>query len=154
NDWVVIPRLLRAAGVADVSNFGGLAKQFAVTFKPAELERYGLALGDVIDALKSNNASGGGSVLNRGSMSFVIRGRGSLQNEEQIRNIFIKSVDGTPIYLRDVATVGLDYQTPSGIYSKDRTDESVEGIVLMRRGENPSAVLRNVKEVVEELNGP
>jgi heavy metal efflux system protein len=154
NDWVVIPRLLRAAGVADVSNFGGLAKQFAVTFQPAQLERYGLTLGDVMDAVKGNNASGGGSVLNRGSMSYVIRGRGSLQNEEQIRNIFVKSVGGTPVYLRDLADVGLDYKIPSGIYSKDRTDESVEGIVLMRRGENPSRVLENVKKVVAELNGP
>lgn len=154
NDWVVIPKLLRAAGVADVSNFGGYAKQYAVTFIPAQLDRYGVTLGDVVDALKSNNASGGGSVLNRGSMSFVIRGRGSLQNEEQIRDIFIKSVGGTPVYLRDLAEVGLDYQTPSGIYSKDRTDESVEGIVLMRRGENPSVVLGNVKEAVEKLNAP
>jgi len=153
NDWLVIPRLLRAAGVAEVSNFGGLAKQFAVTFNPAQLERYALSLNDVIDALKNNNASSGGSVLNRGSMSFVIRGRGSLQNESQIRDIFIKSAAGTPVFLRDVATVALDYQTPSGIYSKDLTDESVEGIVLMRRGENPSDVLTKVKERVEEING-
>src|SRR6185295_3324856 len=74
NDWVVIPRLLRAPGVADVSNFGGYAKQYAVTFNPAQLERYGLALSDVMDAIKSNNASAGGSVMPRGSMAFVIRG--------------------------------------------------------------------------------
>jgi cobalt-zinc-cadmium resistance protein CzcA len=154
NDWVVIPRLLRVPGVADISNFGGYAKQYAVIFKPAQLERYGLTLGDVVDAIKGNNASGGGSVVNRGSMSLVIRGRGSLQNEEQIRSIFVKSVDGTPVYLRDLADVRLDYQTPSGIYSKDRRDESVEGIVLMRRGENPSQVLKKVNEAVEELNGP
>src|SRR5262249_32677634 len=63
-------------------------------------------------------------------------------------------VGGTPVFLRDLATVGLDYQTPSGIYSKDRTDESVEGIVLMRRGENPSQVLREVNTAVAELNAP
>ncbi len=152
NDWVVIPRLLRAAGVAEVSNFGGLEKQYAVLFRPADLDRFGLSLSDVIEAIKTNNASAGGSVLRRGSMSFVIRGSGSLQDLQQIENTFVRSVAGSPVYLRDVATVGLDNLTPSGIYSKDRTDESVEGIVLMRRGENPSRVLAEVEEAVDELN--
>jgi cobalt-zinc-cadmium resistance protein CzcA len=152
NDWVVIPRLLRCPGVADVSNFGGYAKQYTITFIPAQLERYNLALGDIIDAIKTNNASAGGSVVSRGSMSFVIRGKGSLQDEAEIGNVFIKSVAGTPVYLRDVASVGLDYPTPSGIFSKDWTDDSVEGIVLLRRGENPSEALAKVKEAVEELN--
>src|SRR5262245_16164162 len=154
NDWVIIPRLLRAPGVAEVSNFGGLSKQFTVTLNPAQLERYGVSLNDVMEAIKTNNASAGGSVLSRGSMSFVIRGRGALQTEREIRDIFVKSVAGTPIYLRDLAAVGLDHQTPSGIYSKDRADESVEGIVLMRRGENPSLVLGKVNEAVDELNAP
>jgi cobalt-zinc-cadmium resistance protein CzcA len=152
NDWVVIPRLLRAAGVAEVSNFGGLEKQFAITFRPADLDRFGLTLNDVVEAVKTNNASAGGSVMQRGSMSFVIRGSGSLQDLKGIENTFVKSVGGTPIYLRDVAGVGLDSLTPSGIYSKDRTDDSVEGIVLMRRGENTSRVLAQVSEAVEELN--
>ena len=153
NDWVVIPRLLRVPGVADVTNFGGLAKQYAVTYHPAQLERYGLTLNDLIDAIKSNNASAGGSMLTRGSMSLVIRSAGSLESIRQFENIFVKSVGGTPIYLKDVATVGLDAMTPWSIYSKDRTDESVEGIVLLRRGENPSRVLVKVKEAVQELNG-
>lgn len=152
NDWVVIPRLLRAPGVADVANFGGLAKQYTITFLPAQLARHGLTLTDIVDAIKTNNAVAGGSVLRRGSMSFVIRGSGSLETEEQIKNIFVKSVGGTPIYIKDVASVGLDAMNPSGIYSKDLTDESVEGITLMRRGENPSRVLANVKEAVAELN--
>lgn len=152
NEWVVIPRLLRVPGVADVSNFGGLAKQFAVTFHPAQLERYGLTLNDLVEAIQANNASAGGSMLPRGSMSLVIRSAGSLENIRQIENIFVKSVGGTPIYLKDVATVGPDAMTSSGIYSKDRTDQAVEGIVLLRRGENPSRVLVKVKEAIRELN--
>jgi cobalt-zinc-cadmium resistance protein CzcA len=152
NEWVVIPRLLRVPGVADVSNFGGLAKQYAVTYHPAQLERYGLTLGDLVEAIKTNNASAGGSVLPRGSMSLVIRSAGSLESIRQIENIFVKSVGGTPIYLKDVATVGLDAMTRSSVYSKDRTDESIEGIVLLRRGENPSRVLVAVKDAVSELN--
>lgn len=152
NDWVVIPRLLRVPGVAEVANFGGLEKQFTVTFLPPQLARYQLTLNDVVDALKANNQAAGGSVLNRGSMSFVIRGSGSLQSLRDIETIFVKSIAGTPILVRDVATVSLDHRVPSGIYSKDRTDEGVEGITLMRRGENPSWVLAEVQKAVRELN--
>ena len=95
-DWVVTPRLFHCAGVADVENFGGYLKQYTVTFNPAQLERYGLSLGDVIDALQSNNTSSGGSVVSRGSMSFVIRGKGSVETAAEIGAIFIKSVGGTP----------------------------------------------------------
>lgn len=152
NDWVVIPRLLRAQGVAEVSNFGGLAKQYAVTYQPRQLERFGVTLNDLVQAIQANNASAGGSVLPRGSMSFVIRGSGSLEDMQQIENIFVKSIGGTPVYLKDLAEISLDNQPPSGIYSKDWTDQSVEGICLMRRGENPTTVLASVAEAIEELN--
>ena len=112
NDWVVIPRLLRCSGVADVSNFGGYAKQYTVTFNPAQLERFNLALGDVIDAVKSNNSSAGGSVVPRGSMSFVVRGKGSLQDTAEIGSIFLKSVGGTPVYVRDIARSGWIIRRP------------------------------------------
>jgi heavy metal efflux system protein len=152
NDWVVIPRLLRAPGVADVSNFGGYAKQYTVTLNPAQLQHFNLSLTEVVDAIKTNNASAGGSVVSRGSMSFAIRSQGALQDTTEIGAIFLKSLGGTPIYMRDVAAVGLDSMMPSGIFSKDYTDESVEGIVLLRKGENPSAVLENVKAAIVELN--
>lgn len=152
NDWVVIPRLLRASGVAEVSNFGGLEKQYAVTFRPADLDRFGLTLNDMIEAIKSNNASAGGSVMQRGSMSFVIRGSGSIQSLRDIENTYVKSISGTPVYLRDVAGVDLDRLTPFGIFSKDFRDEGVEGIVLLRKGENPSRVLAEINAAVEELN--
>ena len=155
NDWTVIPRLLRTPGVADVSNFGGLGKQYTVTLKPAALQRFAIRLGDVVDALKSNNANAGGSVMRRGSMSFVIRGQGALTSTTDLGAVFVKSVGGTPVYVRDLANVGFAAQVPSGIFSKDREDEGVEGIVLMRRGENPSEVLERVQAAVRELNtGP
>jgi heavy metal efflux system protein len=152
NDWVVIPRLLRVPGVAEVSNFGGHAKQYVVTLQPAQLQRFGLALSDVLDALKSNNADAGGSYMNRGSMAFVIRGRGAIQDKATIGATFVKSVNGTPVYLRDVADIAEGHKIPSGIFSKDYEAEGVEGIVLMRRGENPSEVLERVKAAAEDLN--
>ena len=146
----MIPAPARA-GVAGYPNFGG-GEQFTVTFRPAQLDRYGLTLSDVTDAVKSNNTAAGGSVLPRGSMSFVIRGSGALQNIEQIENVFVKSVGGVPIYVKQVATVTLDSPPPPGIYAKDRAGEGVEGICLMRRGENPSRVLGEVQKAVTELN--
>jgi cobalt-zinc-cadmium resistance protein CzcA len=122
-----------------------------VTFRPADLDRFGLTLNDVIEAIQSNNASAGGSVMPRGSMSFVIRGRGSIQSLKEIENTYVKSVGGTPVYLRDVAAVDLDHLVPFGIFSKDFRDEGVEGIVLLRKGENPSRVLADINAIVQEL---
>ncbi len=152
NDWVVKRRLMRVKGVAEVANFGGLQKQFAVIFNQAQLNRYGLALGDVEDAITKNNAAGGGSVVSRGSMSMVVRGKGQIENIDQIRDIFVKSSGGTPVYLKDIATVAIDHRVPNGIFSKDLQEPSVEGIVTMRKGENPSQVLGRVQDAVKVLN--
>jgi cobalt-zinc-cadmium resistance protein CzcA len=151
NDWIVIPRLLKA-GVSDVANFGGVAKQFSVTFRPADLSRHGLSLNDVVDAIRSNNATAGGSVLRRGGMSYVIRSGGNIENIRQLDDIFVKSAGGTPVYLKDVANVDLDGRPPDGMLSKDDIDDAVGGIVVMRRGQNPSVVLKKVASVIEELN--
>ncbi len=152
NDWVIIPRILRAQGVAEVTNFGGLSKQFAVEVTPEQLKRFDLTFDELVDSIVTNNAVAGGSVLRRGGMSFVIRGTGAIQSAEEIGSIFVKSIGGSPVYLRDLGTVGLGSATQTGIYSKDDRDESVEGIVLMRRGENPSVVLAAVKAAIDELN--
>ena len=153
NDWVVIPRLQRTPGVAEVSNFGGLQKQYTLKFDPHQLERFGMSLGDIVDAIKTNNANAGGSMLKRGDMSFVIRGRGSLQDEHDLEQTVVNTVEGTPVYLHDVATVEIDSRIPDGIFGRDGRAQSVEGIVLMRRGENPSRTLERVKRDVAVLNG-
>ncbi len=152
NDWVVVPRLRRMAGVAEVINFGGYAKQYTLLIEPFQLERFGLTFDDVVKAVTTNNANAGGSVLRRGEMSFVIRGKGAFQSIGDIESTVINTVAGTPVYVRDVASVRLDSMLPTGIFSKDDVDEAVEGIVLLRRGENPSRVLNGVKAEVEELN--
>lgn len=152
NDWAVTPRLQRTPGVAEVANFGGYEKQFTLKLNPRRLERYGFTFDDVIKAVQTNNANAGGSVMRRGDMSLVIRGRGLLQNESDIGATVVNTLGGTPVYVRDVASVELDFRVPSGIFGKDETSRSVEGIVLMRRGENPSTTLARVKQEVETLN--
>jgi cobalt-zinc-cadmium resistance protein CzcA len=153
NDWVVIPRLLRAPGVAEVSNFGGYAKEYAVLFSPADLRHFDVSVADVVEAIQSNNATAGGSLVRRGSMSYVVRAKGALQSAQELEAVFIKNVGGTPIYVRDVATVEIDHRVPSGIFARNDSLAGVEGIVLMRRGENPSAVLAGIDQAVAELNG-
>jgi cobalt-zinc-cadmium resistance protein CzcA len=152
NDWVVIPRLMRTPGIAEVANFGGFEKQYAVKLMPGRLERYGLTLDDVVSGIQTNNANAGGSVLRRGDMSFVIRGRGTLIDERDIESAVVNTIAGTPIYLRDVAEVELDHRIPAGIFGMNERPESVEGIVLMRRGENPSIALKLVRDEMDELN--
>lgn len=152
NDWVVIPRILRAQGVAEVSNFGGLAKQYSIKLSPSNLKRYGLTFDEVVSSIQQNNSSAGGSVMRRDGTSFVIRGTGAIETIEEIRSIFVRSVGGTAVYLKDVGDVTVDFATRTGIYSRDDRDDSVEGIVLMRRGENPSEVLASVKAAIDELN--
>ena len=152
NDWVVTRRLKRVPGVAEVANFGGFEKQFAVTFDQAKLKRFGVAFSDVEDAIKKNNAAGGGSVVTRGSMSMVVRGKGQLENLQQMQEIFIKSIGGTPVLLKDIATVSIDTKIPNGIFTKDYQEPSVQGIVVMRKGENPTQVLERVKKAVADLN--
>jgi cobalt-zinc-cadmium resistance protein CzcA len=152
NDWVVIPRLQRTPGVAEVANFGGLEKQYTLKLDPRRLERYGLDLQEVIDAVRANNANAGGSVLKRGDMSYVIRGSGLLLNERDIAGTVVHSIGGSPVYLRDIAQIELDHRLPAGVFGRDDRPTSVEGIVLMRRNENPSVVLRKVEDEVAELN--
>jgi len=152
NDWVVIRRLMRCQGVAEVANLGGLERQFAVSFDPSGLRRFDLTLSDIEEAIVANNAAGGGSVVNRGDMSMVIRGRGLIETLEDLERTFITSVGGVPIYLRDLAVVREEHHPQNGIFGKDDRDDGVSGIVLLRRGENTSRVLELVEEAVEELN--
>jgi cobalt-zinc-cadmium resistance protein CzcA len=153
NDWVVTPRLLRADGVAEVDNFGGLGKQYAIQLDPDKMLKYGVGLTDVMQAVQANNANGGGSMLERGSTSIVIRALGSIQDYRKLADIFVKNSDGTNVFVRDVGTVSIDHLHQTGIFSINDDKDSVEGIVVMRRGANPSQTLKNIEEGVDELNG-
>ncbi len=154
HDWVIIPRLLavQGRGVGDVANFGGDAKQFVISVQPHNLKRYGLSFTDVVDAIRANNATSGGSYITRGPMSFVVRGRGAVKDEEEIGEIFVKSIGGTPVKVREVADVLVLPKIPTGLFGKDERNHTIEGVVTIRKGENPSVVLDKVKETIDELN--
>lgn len=156
-DWVIVPSLLAVPGVADVITFGGPVKEFHVFTAPEKLRKYGLSLPQLMAAIQENNLNTGGNVMERGGQGFAVRGIGAIRKPEDILNIVITSYNGVPIFVSDVASVELGPPPPQGIlgYSlfvdHKEVSSGIEGIVSMRRGENPSEVLRALKRKIEDL---
>ncbi|CAN2535897.1 Cobalt-zinc-cadmium+resistance+protein+CzcA [Methylocapsa aurea] len=150
--WTIIPAIKQIAGVADVTNFGGLTTQFQLELDPAQLMRFNLSLKNVTDAIEANSSNSGGSVLTRGELDYVIRGIGLVQTLEDMGNIVVAQRGGTPIFVRDLGKLKLSNQERRGILGKDLKSDTLSGIVLLLRGENPSRVLEGVHAKVDELN--
>ncbi len=150
--WKVIPRLKQVPGIADVSNFGGITTQFVLDLDPARLAKYNVSLAQIRQAINANNASAGGSVVTRGEQGFVVRGVGLIGGIADIERIAVTQKGGTPVLLRDLGTVRLGEQERQGVLGKDRNPDTIEGIVLLLKGENPSRVLEGVHAAVQDLN--
>ncbi|MCU1339020.1 MAG: heavy metal efflux pump, CzcA family [Bryobacterales bacterium] len=151
-DWIVTPRFLQVSGVADVTPFGGLVKQYQVEIDPRTLSKYNLSIAQVAQAVGANSANAGGALLDNGQQSMVVRGVGLVQSVHDIENVVVNETKGVPVYVRDLGCVKIGAAPPTGIFGVDDNSGGVEGIVLMRRGENPSEVLDGIKEAVNELN--
>lgn len=155
-NWVIIPRIKQVSGVADVSNFGGITTQYQIEIDPYKLEQYHLALNDVIDAIENNNSNVGGSILNRGDQGYVVRGIGLISDLNDLGKIVVSSQKGVPILLNDLGKLKYGNLERKGIFGyTDRSreySESIEGIVLLLKHENPSKVLAGIHEAVDELN--
>lgn len=154
--WVVIPRLKQVMGVADVSNFGGITTQFQIEIDPKKLDQYDITLADVVDRIDKNNANAGGSMINRGDLSYVVRGIGLVKDLEDLGRVVVKTVNGQPIYLGDLGTLkygNLERKGVMGFTDRERDhSDGVEGIVQLLRYQNPSRVLEDVHKAVDELN--
>jgi len=154
-DWIIAPRLLQVPGVADVTPFGGLVRQYQVQIDPRALDKYKLSVRQIADAVKNNNRDAGGAMLRLGQQSLAIRGSGLIETSEDLGNIVLDSQRNVPVYVRDIGRVGVGSLPQTGIFAMDRQavdGGGVEGIVLMRRGENPSEVLKAIHEAVDEIN--
>ncbi len=153
-DWVVRPYLLQVAGIADIATFGGPLKEFHILTSPEKLRKFNLNMQHVIEAVEKNNQNTGGNTIARGGQGFAVRSLGAIKSETDIENIVLTSADGSPIYIKDVATVEITPPSPSGVFgytikdAKINVDSGVEGIVLLRRYENPSEVLAKLKEKI------
>jgi len=154
--WVIIPRLKQITGVAEVSNFGGITTQFQIEINPAKLEQYKLSLSEVTEKIEKNNTNAGGSMLDRGDISFVIRGIGLVRDLSDLGEIVIKTVNGIPVFLKDIGELkygNLERKGVLGYTDRGRDySESIEGIVQMLRYQNPSRVLEGIHAAVDELN--
>jgi len=151
-DWVVSKHLLRAAGVADVVSFGGFQKEYHVLADPFKLRSENLNLKDLIEAVGRANAATSGGYLTSGESEFVVRGRGYLRSIQDIEKIVVRAEGGTPVLVSNVARVVEGYTPRRGAVARGEALDSVEGTVLLRRGENPKDVLIGVHEAVERIN--
>ena len=151
-DWIVEPRFLQVPGVADVTPFGGLIKQYQIQIDPLALSKYSLSIAQIADSVKANNGNAGGAMLDNQQQSMVIRGVGLIQNTSDIENVLVTENKGVPVFVKDVGKVQLGAAAPTGIFGVGKITGGVEGIVLMRRGENPTEVLKAIKTAVDDLN--
>ncbi|MGJ1321657.1 efflux RND transporter permease subunit [Sphingobacterium faecium] len=155
--FVIIPRIKQVSGVVDVTNFGGITTQFQIEIDPQKLEHYGIALSEVVHKIEANNTNAGGSVMNRGDQSYVVRGIGLVRTLEDIGQIVVKSQQGTAIFMKDIGQIKYGHLERKGAlgYSDKRGanySDNIEGIVLLLKGQNPSLVLEGVNEAIDELN--
>ena len=151
-DWVIERALRQVPGVADVVAMGGFIKQYEVQPDLDKLRAYKLTFQNLLDALGRGNANAGGSYVAQGPQQFAIRGIGLLNSADDIGRIVVSARNGTPILIRDIATVKIGAVPRLGIVGQDKDDDVVTGIVIMRKGENPSVVLKGVKEKIAALN--
>src|SRR5262252_6071284 len=151
-DWVMERHLKQVPGVADVVSFGGFVKEYQVQVDPRQLQAHGVTLQQVFAALGRSNANAGGNYIEHGEEQYVVRGLGTLAGTDDIEQVVVAARGGIPIRIRDVARVTIGAFPRRGVVTRDREPEAVEGIVLMRRGENPSTVLTALHAKIEQLN--
>jgi len=151
-DWTIRPRIMQVPGVADVVSYGGLEYQIQVIPDPAKMASLGVGLDRIFDALEKASGNASGGYVERGSEAFVIRSLGIFNDLEDINAVRVAFNDGVPVRVKDVATVLEGYAPRQGVVTRDFNEDTVEGIILMRRGENPSRVLAALRDKIDDLN--
>jgi len=151
-DWTIAPRLMQVAGAADVVTFGGLVKQYQIELDPLALEKYALTVAEVAQAVEANNRNAGGALVSSGQQAMVVRGVGLIQSVRDIEDIALKEKTGVPVLVSDVGRVSVGAAPQTGIFGLNGHTGGIEGTVLMRRWENPSAVLGAIHQAVDDLN--
>ncbi len=151
-DWVVEREIRSVPGVADVNSFGGEVKTYQITINPEKALQYGVTPLQLYEAVSKSNVNVGGDVIEQSGQAYVVRGIALLNNIGEIKNIVINNIKGTPIYVKTIAEVTESSLPRLGQVGRDIDPDVVEGIVVMRKGENPSTVIKNLKTKVNELN--
>lgn len=150
-DWIVKPQLLGTAGIAEVTTLGGSLKQYEIAVQPDRLKSMNTTITDIFDALEKNNENTGGAYIDKQPYVYFIRALGMVKTMADIEKIVVKTNNGIPILIRDVAKVQEGSALRYGAVTKDGKGEVVGGMVLMLKGENSSAVVNRTKEKVEQI---
>ena len=151
-DWIVLRQLKLVPGVADVVSLGGLIKQYEVHPDAARMRDFKVTLGQLSQAIQRGNANAGGSYIEQGRQQYLIRGIGLFTGPEDIADVVVAERNGVPVLVKDIAKVAIGAVPRQGISGQNEEDDVVTGVVLMRRGENPSTVLKGVREKIDLLN--
>ena len=151
-DWVVERQYRSVPGVADDSGLGGETMQYQVLLDPAKLAGAGLSVPAVSAALAANNGNAGGGFYSQGGQFYYVRGLGRLQTPEDIGNVVLAVHNGTPVLVKDVARVEIGHAPRLGQFGFNDRDDAVEGVILMRTGEQAQVVLKKVEDKTRELN--
>src|SRR3954469_2820623 len=151
-EWTVRPRLLQVPGVADVISYGGVQREVHVRPDPMKMASLGVDLSDIFGALKKASANATGGYVERGAETFVIRSLGIFRSFADIEKVRVGFHNGVPVLVRNVASVTEGYAPRQGIVTRDDNEDAVEGIILMRRGENPSVVLDALRSRIADLD--
>ncbi|RZK86917.1 MAG: efflux RND transporter permease subunit, partial [Pedobacter sp.] len=151
-DWVIQRELLSVSGIADVVSFGGEVKTYQITVNPEKAIQYGVSATELFEAVSKSNINVGGDVIVQSGQAYVVRGIGVLNNIDEIRNVIVENVNGTPIYVKTIAEVAESAHPRLGQVGRDLDPDVVEGIVVMRKGGNPSEVIARLKQKIEEIN--
>lgn len=151
-DWVIDRAIKSVPGVADLVSFGGEVKTFEVSIDPSLLIRYDITVQDVFNALSKSNVNVGGDVIVHSQQAYVVRGIGLLNNIHNIQNVIIDTYGNNPVFLKNVGKVRESNLPPIGFVGRDTTSNTIEGIVILRKGENPTPVLHALKEKLKDLN--
>jgi len=151
-DWTVRPALLRVPGVADVTSYGGLVKELHVEPDPARMAALDVVLDDLFTALSKASGNASGGMVERGEQGFVIRSTGTFASADEIGDVRVGFHAGVPVTIRDVARTVVGYAPRQGVVTRGGNPDAVQGIVLMRKGENPSRVLEGLRARVAELD--
>ena len=150
-DWVIERKLRSVPGIADIVSFGGEVKTFEVSVNPNQLATYGISSLELFQAIANSNVNVGGDVIERNSQAYVVRGIGLINNIQEIGDIVVKNVNGTPILVRNLAKVHESCQPRLGQVGREDENDVVEGIVVMRKGENPEKVIAALKAKIDEI---
>ncbi|MBD0350072.1 MAG: efflux RND transporter permease subunit [Flavisolibacter sp.] len=151
-NWVIDRQLRSVPGIADVVAFGGQEKIYEISVDPVKLQKFDLTPLQVYDAISKSNLNVGGDVIEKNGQAYVVRGLGLLNTSSDIENTIVNNYNGNPILVKNVADVNESSAPRVGQVGLDHHDDVVEGIVVMRKNENPSEVLKALKEKINELN--